>query len=250
MAYLGKRKYSATAGTGPSGRRLFFSSKRHMAKKTLYRNAPYRPARGQGRRVFPNVKYCDLHITADSSVTSTAGAFGTITGGAWDLADIRDPTKSLGAHIPRYLSTLLGTEDSTAIYRKCWVYGADVEVVCNNAEKAGDVGFAGWITNSQAPTSMPELAERADCGRSPIDPVSKTVVVFKKKFFFPAMNGMKLTEFTSGDHFYCTNTAGPTNGLSFAVYHQAYGAQTSNVNVRISVTFHCKFSELADVQTI
>lgn len=239
----------------PYSRKLIIRKPKNYRRK-IYRFKVSRPVRStyrpreKGKNVFPTKKFVKLSLYTLPSVTSTTGSFGSLSN-RFNINNPRDPAGAGGTSQPRYFDTLFGADDTTAIYKSGHCYGCKVEAYFVNAEKIGDVGICCYGDDTTAPSSFQELGERAYASQKVIEPAggTRTVVKFSRYFNFPKMIGVSKKAYLDDDEYMFTSTSNPPTMFNLQCYFQAYGAQTSSVNIKLRLTFYVKCEELADVAT-
>lgn len=213
-------------------------TRRYSKKVYLPLASKQRRTNHSARVPFPIAKYVKMHLNFQVGITSTSGAFtgcDTLT-----INSLYDPTGAIGADQPRWFDQL------SALYTQYAVYGCKIVAVFSNAEKIGEVGMGAY--DASAPASMRELDERENCCTRVIDSAtgSKTQIVLKKYFNIPKIVGIPKKQYISDDDYLTAVSADPANKVYGKLWFQAYGGQTSSVNVKVHMTFYGRFSNLAD----
>jgi len=238
MAYI--RRYKATRGAKAFRRRPFRTPKRVFISRVKGRSTGSSAIRwgGSSRVPFALVKYTKLHLNFDVGITSTSGAFTGSDG--LTINSLYDPTGAIGADQPRWFDQL------STLYNQYSVYGCKIVAVINNSEKAGQVGMGAY--DASAPASFRELDERENCISRVIDQTggSRTQVILKKYFNIPKIVGIPKKEYVTADDYLADVSSDPANKVYAKLFFQAYGGQTSSVNIKVHMTFYCRMSGLAD----
>lgn len=240
-------------------------SKRHIARWRGYKKSMYRPMNAivpryrrnlslslrRSKLVFPTRKFTKLHSYILPSLTSTTGSFASLQY-PLKLNFPGDPQGTGGSAQPRYFKTLFGADDSDGVYLRGHCYGVKVTAVFVNAEKIGDVGLCCYDSQSTAPNSFQELGERPFATQKCIDPATgtHTQVRLTKFFNFAKMVGLSKKQYLTEDEYEFQYATSPAHTMLGQIFYQAYGAQTSSVNVKLYLTFYVKCEQLADVETI
>lgn len=239
MGYLGKRRYN-TGAAGPST--TGNKKARRGYRRTFSRAKVSRGVRtyGKDKLPFPKVLQCQLSLHLQTSATSTTGSF-TGLSNALRLNDLSDPTGAMGTEKPRW------TNELGAIYAKYVVYAAKVEVIAANAEKIGDIGMTCY--DSDAPSSMREIGERDNSMIRVIDAASSGGVTqhqMVQYYDFAKIVGIPRSQYVNEDDYLTSIGAAPGNIVYWNIWHQAYGAQTGSVSLKVRVTFYCRFKSWKD----
>jgi len=186
-----------------------------------------------------------MHLDYEVTVTSTTGAFSLLA--PVYLNSVSDPTSTGGSRRPRYYSSLLGADETTAPYGhyKVMRVRATVEGASNDA-KVYRVGWVSETAGSSAPESMAEL------GESPYSWVKlvglqDSIVKHTQVFDMAQLHGVSRAAYRAEDAYGADagSNASPAIQLHLAV--QAAAAQTVTWTGFVHLDFEVELSELRDV---
>jgi len=198
------------------------------------------------RETFPGRVVVPLHIEYEVTVTSTTGAFASLT--QFQLNDVYDPTGSGGTRRPRYYSSIFGADDGTAPYGHFHVLRAHVRLTgASNDAKVYSVGMEAWNDEGSTADSMAEVRERAPWGQVVMVPAQSGIVKLSQSYDLAKLSGRTMADYLAEDTYGADAGASPSKVLGWKFHVQAAAAQTVTFTGLVEVDFEVEASQLVDV---
>lgn len=198
---------------------------------------------GVGNQVFPKTLKCKLHYSDLLNLQTASSAMTQLT---YALNGMFDPYTAVGGHQPRYFDTLCGNINTNAPYYQYRVYGALIETIFVNPNTS--TSTCGMVFQHARDSADNQLAAILDAFEMP-NTVAKDfnsgyarAGTLKIKKYYDVGKLMSVTDIKDNENSIGNYNTNPTDLWVVDIGYQPYPSViTTNIFVRVNITYYCEF---------